>query len=617
MTTLGASYEGQTDGTAYTVANSDDNGDAVASSIALNSGTIVYSTAQAQWGSAGVLLTRSGTNSIYYAHDLGAPATSGKFRTWIYLPSSPSATADFPVRFVSSSDGTLFTIQMTTGRVLRISAGTSAQGTVGLSLSTWYRLEVQWSNITSGSGTIDVQAYAGNGTTATDTVSLGSLALASGPQRVRRGMLSTGAPSTVRFDDHPTGFLSDDDATPFGAVNPDTDAASTAAAVGAAANNASVAVSPNADSAAALAEALFDTAGGSVSINMVAQDAVRVTAAANDASVATLVVGPGSTADAAAAAGDATTGVAPTSTVAAAAAAANDAGGVMVAPQVLEAPVAAAAGDAAGSVGAASAAATAGAAAGDATVTVTGAPISSEAPVAAAAGDATASVAASALVAGVTAAANDAVVSTTGLANAAADVAGVGAAAGDASVSTSQPGPSTVADVAAAAGDAAVVTSVAALAESADVATAAGDAAVSTVGQAFAVSTVAAAAGAAGDATAGVAASAGAADVLAAAGDVLAATASSALAEVALVFGDAGAATAATVAVAEPVSVHAPVQVFADDSSVDIMVSAISAEVGVVASDAGVYGPPAPGALRARSRPAPRIRRRPREQVGA
>jgi hypothetical protein len=216
--TLPGSFEGQPDGTAFTVANSDDNGDAPAQAVTLNSGTAVYSTAEAMWGTSSLALTRSSTNTIFVTHDLGAPAASGKFRRWIRLTGSPSSTADFPFRFTTGADATQATIQMTTGRVLRISAGSAVQGTVALALNTWYRIEIQWINITGGSGIINLQAYVGNSETLHDSVSLTGLTL-SAFQRVRTGNLSSGAPSVVTyFDDHPSGFLSDADSTPFGPV---------------------------------------------------------------------------------------------------------------------------------------------------------------------------------------------------------------------------------------------------------------------------------------------------------------------------------------------------------------------------------------------------------------
>jgi hypothetical protein len=215
VVTLGGGYEGQPNGTNFTVANSDDNGDSAAANVTLLSGTAVYSTDQAMFGTNSLALTRSSTNQIYVVHDLGTPAATGKFRRWIYLTGAPSVTADFPFRFVSSADVTQATIQMTSTRILRISAGTSVQGTVPLALNTWYRIEVQWTNITA-SGTIACQAYVGNTTTLVDSISLGSLTLTAF-QKCRNGCLSAGAPSTTTYyDDHPSGFMSDANATPFG-----------------------------------------------------------------------------------------------------------------------------------------------------------------------------------------------------------------------------------------------------------------------------------------------------------------------------------------------------------------------------------------------------------------
>lgn len=622
MTTIGAGYEGQTNNTAFTAANSDDTGDDAAAVVSLGStgAALVYSTDQAMWGTSSLKMSRTGTNSLtYYSYDLGAPAAAGKFRMWIYLTGSPSATADFPFRLATSLDATLATIQMTTGRVLRISAGSAVQGTVGLSLNTWYRIEMQWSNVTSGTGTIDVQAYAGNGSTATDTVSIGSLALASNPQKVRIGELSSGAPTTaqVYFDAHPSGIISDDNATPFGIVNPNTDAPAVEAAVGAAASNASVKVEPNGLAATVLAEALFDPNGGSISLNLNAQDAVRVTAAANDAVVAVAVVGSSTSADVAVAAGDATAGVGPVPQVAAVGAAASD-GTASVGAGSIEAVAAAGASDGSTSVGASSVTADVGGAAQDATVTRTGSALPTEAAAGAAAGDATTSVAASAVSADVGAAAGDGLVSTTGLTQAASDVALVGAAASDATVSTSQPAPSTSADVAAAAGDATVATSTAALGVEALVGAAAGDATVSTTGNALPSSQVAPAAAGAGDATITVGPEPAVADVAAAANDALVATSAAAFAQPAGVFVEATSPDAVlTVAVAEPAAEHANAGIVAMDAAVDIMVSAIAAEVVAAAEDSLVYGPPAPGQLRQRRRTAPGIRRRPRTEVDA
>lgn len=621
MTTLGAGYEGQTNNTAFTALNSDDTGDDAAAAVSLGGvGTLVYSTDQAMWGTSSLKMSRTGTGgSVYFAYDLGAPAAVGKFRMWVYLTGSPSATADFPFRLVTSLDATLVTVQMTTGRVLRISAGSSVQGTVGLSLNTWYRIELQWSNLTSGTGTVDVQAYAGNGSTATDTISLGSLALSANPQKVRNGELSTGAPTTaqVYFDAHPSGIISDVDATPFGIVNPNTNAAAVEAGVGAAASNASVRVEPNGAAATVLAEALFDPNGGSISLNLNAQAPVLVTAAANDAFAAVAVVGPSTSADVAAAAGDASAGVGPVPQEAGVGAAASDAT-TGVGAGSIEAAVAAGASDGSASVAASSVSADVGAAGQDATVTRTGAALPTEAPAGAAAGDATTSVAASAVSADVGAAAGDALVSTTGLTQAASDAALVAAAASDATVSTSQPAPSTSADVAAASGDAAVATSTVALGVEALVGAAAQDATVTTTGNALPLAQVAPAATGAGDATVMVAPEPVVAAVAAGASDALVATSTAAFGQVAGAFVEATSPDAVlTIAVAEPDAEHANAGIVAQDAAVDIMVSAIAAEVAAAAEDAVAYGPPLPGRLRQRRRTAPAIRRRPRTEVDA
>ena len=189
MTNFLADYDDYTNNTTVTTGISDDNGDSVMGAVTPGTGgTIVYSTAQESHGNSSVLLTPNSTNACYIQYN-DANHTSGAIAFYVYMTGSPSATLDFPARVVNSSNSTLISLQMTTGRILRISAGTSVQGTVAMALNTWYRVELTYANATT-SPNITAKMFVGDSTTAADSINLTPAALGTSPCNLRVGKLS-------------------------------------------------------------------------------------------------------------------------------------------------------------------------------------------------------------------------------------------------------------------------------------------------------------------------------------------------------------------------------------------------------------------------------------------
>jgi hypothetical protein len=215
VATFLANYEGYTPGTGITTTNSDDNGDATLNAVSFGGGTGVYSDAEAAHGSLSALLTPSGTNNIYIQYNDSSDFTTGAIRFYIYLTGSPAATCDFPLRFVTSSNATTFSFQLTSARLLRISAGSAAQMTSAMSLNTWHRIEGQMTSIQS-SGSIAMQLFTGDSTTQIDAISLSSLSLANPMRGVRMGRTSTTTLAANYFDDF---ALVSGSNTPIGPVN--------------------------------------------------------------------------------------------------------------------------------------------------------------------------------------------------------------------------------------------------------------------------------------------------------------------------------------------------------------------------------------------------------------
>lgn len=199
MVDIDCHYEGQTAGDTITVANSDDFGDFACGTPVLNTGDITFDDDVVLGGTRNLYFQPAGTNSMYVPYSQDADHVVGRFRFNFYFESLPGATIDWPLRFVSAANGTQATIQFLTDGRFRISAGTSVTSTATLSPLTKYRVEGNYSNVTSG-GQITLKVYNGLGAGAALVQSIQLTPVTTGAQwrTARLGKL-LGSPSLGNF----------------------------------------------------------------------------------------------------------------------------------------------------------------------------------------------------------------------------------------------------------------------------------------------------------------------------------------------------------------------------------------------------------------------------------
>lgn len=199
MTTFDAHYEGQADGDDITVANSDDFGDSACVTPVTNGGSIQFTGTTPLRGLKSLLFTPPSGSTIYLPYTDSADHVTGALRFNFRLTGYPSATCDFPWRIVNSSGATLISAQMTSTGLLRLSAGSSAQMTTAVPLNTSCRIEAQYSTITSGTGTVNMQFFNTlSGASAADSIGLTSLGLATQARGIRIGKILA-APTLAAF----------------------------------------------------------------------------------------------------------------------------------------------------------------------------------------------------------------------------------------------------------------------------------------------------------------------------------------------------------------------------------------------------------------------------------
>jgi hypothetical protein len=199
MVDIDCHYEGQTAGDTITVANSNDFGDFACETPVLGGGDITYDDDVILGGTRNLYFQPAGTSAQYVPYAQDADHVVGRFRFNFYFESLPSATIDFPLRFVSAANSTQGTMQMLTDGRWRISAGTNVTSTATMAPLTKYRVEGNYSNVTSG-GQITIKVYNGLGAGAAllQSIQLTPVTTAAQWRRARLGKL-LGSPTLGRF----------------------------------------------------------------------------------------------------------------------------------------------------------------------------------------------------------------------------------------------------------------------------------------------------------------------------------------------------------------------------------------------------------------------------------
>jgi hypothetical protein len=201
MSLLANSFEGQTNGTTITAANSDDFGDCILSNAA---GAGTYSTSQAMHGTVSNAFSyATGATGLY---DIDDAAASGSFsvRFYLRLTAFPSVTnAQFPCN-IRSLSANLFRLEMSTTGQVRISMTANSTYTSALSLNTWYRFEFYGTGVGTASTAATCDIYVGDNTgTPAFTTSISGQTTSAQAQRTRFGKISTGVLASIAgfFDD--------------------------------------------------------------------------------------------------------------------------------------------------------------------------------------------------------------------------------------------------------------------------------------------------------------------------------------------------------------------------------------------------------------------------------
>ena len=170
MTLKTWSFEGQSDGTPPSVANSDDFGEPAWSNV---SGTafLSYSTAQAFIGTVSmkVDVTTAASTCTLDSSDTASANVATHF--YIYITAYPSVDAQGPVAHRGAgAAGTR--VQLTsTGQLRNFAGSTTGTASTGtMSLNTWYRVETVVTGAGTASTSIDTNVYVGNSTTPTFSV---------------------------------------------------------------------------------------------------------------------------------------------------------------------------------------------------------------------------------------------------------------------------------------------------------------------------------------------------------------------------------------------------------------------------------------------------------------
>jgi hypothetical protein len=171
VATGGADYEGQTNGTAATIANSDDFGDSPMETVTPGAGgTINYSASHpAALTSTGLTFSQATAATqcfARYAMD-GSDFSACAFRFYLYLTGLPGTDANFPCRVMTALGASVFQVLGRTTGVLRLADTAGAvivSTTAAMAAGTLYRIEVQASNLNTGTTTLSLQLFQGQNT---------------------------------------------------------------------------------------------------------------------------------------------------------------------------------------------------------------------------------------------------------------------------------------------------------------------------------------------------------------------------------------------------------------------------------------------------------------------
>jgi hypothetical protein len=254
-------FDGQPNGSAMSIANSDDFGDVAVSEVTINGGTLAYTTADKMHGTTAIALAQpTAASTTFFSVDDAATSAVYSARFYCKLNSLPSATGfqgPFLLRTTAAALGR--TELSATGQVrLSLGATTGTYSTSVLSVGTWYRFEVYGTGIGTASSTMTCDVYVGDATgTPFITVTLTGQTTAAQCQRARFGK----GGGTMTFD-----MVIDDVALNIGSSTPLGPVSTSQAAAGAVALVTTVSGAPTVHTAVNQASGtvavVSNTAGG-------------------------------------------------------------------------------------------------------------------------------------------------------------------------------------------------------------------------------------------------------------------------------------------------------------------------------------------------------------------
>lgn len=198
MTQLEVDFEGHTNGTAFTTANSNDFGDAQCT-VTPGGETLVIDTSDSFIGTRSLRLTvATGTNATLF--DIDDSASSALFSHSFYIkvlayPSVTNAQIPIGIRSTSAAIGRLE--MSTTGQLRIIMGGNGTYSTPVLSLNTWYRVNIYGSGLGTSDTDTFCDVYVGNNTgTPHIAISLLNQTTAVQGQRTRIGKIAASPNAT-------------------------------------------------------------------------------------------------------------------------------------------------------------------------------------------------------------------------------------------------------------------------------------------------------------------------------------------------------------------------------------------------------------------------------------
>lgn len=227
MTTIKQLKPEGADTVAVTTANSTPYGTTLDGVYQTNANNILYSATQKMHGSTSIKITGNSTAGQAFVYYNGYSATTMSFLAYFYMGAVPTAAVWNFIQIKDSSQNDIAQINLDTAGKLAIqqsTSGTSYSTTSALSTATWYRVE--GTVVTGTSGSLLLKVFAGDSTTAIQTINPTGINLGTATiwgARIGRENSSSRMAADFFLDD----FGIRDDATLFG---PTATAALTAAA---------------------------------------------------------------------------------------------------------------------------------------------------------------------------------------------------------------------------------------------------------------------------------------------------------------------------------------------------------------------------------------------------